>query len=108
MDVVDNRRPNPPIGYSQRCRLSLEQQVSLVAEFHANKIRPSRIAYRLGIDIAIVESWLAGEKDHALFSESLSYHKRQRFRQQLTVADGLRGQRAYDLRMTAMDGLDSE
>ncbi len=108
MDVIDKRRPNPPIGYSRRCRLSLEQQVSLVAEFHANKIRPSRIAYRLGIDIAIVESWLAGEKDRDLFFDSFSYHKKRRYRQQLTVADGLRGQRAYDLRTAAKDGLDAE
>ena len=36
---------------------TLEQQIELVAEFHVRcRIRPSRIAYRLGIDIAQVEA----------------------------------------------------
>jgi hypothetical protein len=35
--------------------------MALVAEFHVHRIRPSRIAYRLGIDIASVEGWLSGE-----------------------------------------------
>ena len=54
MLTTDSRRPNPPIGYACECTLTLEQQIDLVAEFHVHRIRPSRIAYRLGIDIAQV------------------------------------------------------
>ena len=35
----------------------------IVAEFHAHKIRPSRIAYRVGIDIAFIEELIAGETE---------------------------------------------
>ena len=44
------------MGYACECTLTLEQQIDLVAEFHVHRIRPSRIAYRLGIDIAQVEA----------------------------------------------------
>ena len=54
------RAPNPPLGYSRECKLTEAKQIRLVAEFHANRIRPSRIAYRLGIDIALIEALLTG------------------------------------------------
>ena len=44
----DTRSPNPPLGYACECTLSRRQQIELVAEFHVHRIRPSRIAYRLG------------------------------------------------------------
>ena len=48
-------------GLLRECDLSEAKQIRLVAEFHANRIRPSRIAYRLGIDIALIDALLAGE-----------------------------------------------
>jgi len=101
MPILDDRSPNPPIGYSQGCRFTQEQQLSLVAEFHVNKIRPSRIAYRLGIDIDSVEAWLAGEKDQERFSEYLFRHRRLRYQAQIKQADKHRGQQAYELRAAA-------
>ena len=57
---TDTRTPSPPYGYSRLCHYSREQQLHIVAEFHAHKIRPSRIAYRVGIDIAFIEALIAG------------------------------------------------
>ena len=54
MTVADTRTPCPPYGYSCCCDLSERRQIELVAEFHAYRIRPTRIAYRLGIDIALI------------------------------------------------------
>ena len=65
---TDSRRPNPPMGYACECTLTLDQQIDLVAEFHVHRIRPSRIAYRLGIDIAQVEAWLSGRAGYRAFS----------------------------------------
>ena len=47
----DTRTPSPPYGYSRECHYTRDKQVHIVAEYHAHKIRPSRIAYRVGIDI---------------------------------------------------------
>ena len=52
---ADSRTPSPPYGYSRECDYSREEQIHIVAEFHAHKIRPSRIAYRVGIDIAFID-----------------------------------------------------
>ena len=68
----NNRAPNPPLGYSRDCDLSEAKQIRLVAEFHANRIRPSRIAYRLGIDIALIDALLAGEYQASFFTEQLA------------------------------------
>ena len=69
MPNPDTRSPNPPVGYACECTLSRRQQIELVAEFHVHRIRPSRIAYRLGIDIAEVEAWLSGEQDEQQFQK---------------------------------------
>ena len=53
-----------------------EQQIHIVAEFHANKIRPSRIAYRVGIDIAFIEALIAGEEEPDLFPRLVSRYSR--------------------------------
>ena len=101
MATLDDRRPNTPIGYSQDCHFTREEQLSLVAEFYVNKIRPSRIAYRLGIDIDSVEAWLSGERDQDRFSEYLSLHRRLRYQAQIERANRHRGQQAYELRTAA-------
>ena len=101
MQIVDDRSPNPPMGYACDCTLTPEQQITLVAEFHVHRIRPSRIAYRLGIDIAQVEAWLSGEQDSEDFQKMVAVHKRRKYRLQVRQADRLRGQRAYELRLAA-------
>ena len=105
MQAVDDRTPNPPMGYACKCNLTTDQQIALVAEFHVHRIRPSRIAYRLGIDIAQVEAWLSGEQDNDYFQRLITAHKRRKYNMQLRQADRLRGQRAYELRLAAQQDL---
>jgi hypothetical protein len=66
---IDYRTPSPPYGYSRECTHTREQQMHIVAEFHAHKIRPSRIAYRIGIDIAFIEALIAGETEPEQFAQ---------------------------------------
>ena len=108
MQPTDTRRPNPPIGYACECALTLEQQMELVAEFHVHRIRPSRIAYRLGIDIAQVEAWLSGEQDAEQFQRLMVAHRRRKYQLQIRRADRLRGQQAYELRLAAQQDLQQE
>ena len=105
MLTTDSRRPNPPIGYACESTLAVEQQIDLVAEFHVHRIRPSRIAYRLGIDIAQVEAWLSGEQDNRRFQRLISQHRRKKYQRQLRLADRLRGQQAYEMRLAAQQDL---
>ena len=101
MPYADNRSPNPPIGYACDCTLTLAQQIDLVAEFHVNRIRPSRIAYRLGIDLAQVEAWLSGEQDGARFQDLIRRHRRRKYQMQLRRAAQFRGQQSYEMRLAA-------
>ena len=101
MQAADNRSPNPPMGYACECSLTTDQQIDLVAEFHVHRIRPSRIAYRLGIDIAQVEAWLSGEQDSEQFQRLIAVHKKRKYQLQVRKADRLRGQKAYELRLAA-------
>ena len=73
----DTRTPSPPYGYSRECTHSREQQIHIVAEFHAHKIRPSRIAYRVGIDIALIEELIAGEVEAAPWDDRTSKPQRE-------------------------------
>lgn len=95
------RSPNPPLGYAVECHLPEAQQIRLVAEFHAHRIRPSRIAYRLGIDIALVDSLVAGEYQAALFQRWLAVAQRSRRDARVRSADKFRGQAAYEIRKAA-------
>ena len=108
MQPTDSRRPNPPIGYACECTLTPEQQIDLVAEFHVHRIRPSRIAYRLGIDIAQVEAWLSGEEDVERFQRLMAAHRRRKYQLQIRRADRLQGQQAYELRLDAQHDLQQE
>ena len=105
MPNPDTRSPNPPVGYACECTLSRHQQIELVAEFHVHRIRPSRIAYRLGIDIAQVEAWLSGEQDEQQFQHLMALHRRRKYQVQLHRADRLRGQKAYEMRVAAKKDL---
>ena len=82
--------------------------MELVAEFYVHRIRPSRIAYRLGIDIAQVEAWLSGEQDAGRFQRLIAAHRHRKYQLQIRRAERLRGQQAYELRLAAQQGLEQE
>jgi hypothetical protein len=79
----DTRTPSPPYGYSRECTHTREQQMHIVAEFHAHKIRPSRIAYRVGIDIAFIEELIAGETEPERFAYLVKKYRAARHQQRL-------------------------
>ena len=87
----DTRTPSPPYGYSRECHYPLEQQIRIVAEFYAHNIRPSRIAYRMGIDIDLVEKLIAGEAHQEMFTQMLAHYRKHRRNQRLSEAQRLRG-----------------
>jgi hypothetical protein len=93
----DNRTPSPPYGYSRECHYSRDKQVHIVAEYHAHKIRPSRIAYRVGIDIAFIEALIAGEEEPELFPRLVTYYRRQRFQQRMHDSNRRSGSARYQL-----------
>ena len=105
MAAPEARRPNPPLGYACECTMSYSRQMALVAEFHVHRIRPSRIAYRLGIDIARVEGWLSGEQDGERFQRLVTACKKRKYRAQMKRADRFRGQQAYEMRLAAQNDL---
>ena len=85
--TAESRTPSPPYGYSRECTHTREQQIHIVAQFHAHKIRPSRIAYRVGIDIAFIESLIAGEDEPGLFEHLVKTYRSQRYQQRLNDAE---------------------
>ena len=93
----DTRTPSPPYGYSRECTYSREQQMHIVAEFHAHKIRPSRIAYRVGIDIAFIEELIAGETEAARFAQLVKFYRRGRYQQRLAESQSSSGVKRYEL-----------
>ena len=93
----DTRPPSPPYGYSRECTHSREEQIHIVAEFHAHKIRPSRIAYRVGIDIAFIEELIAGEVEAERFPQLVAHYRRQRYQQRMTESVSRRGVARYEL-----------
>jgi hypothetical protein len=92
----DTRTPSPPFGYSRECSYPREQQIHIVAEFHAHKIRPSRIAYRVGIDIAFIEELIAGETEAEHFAQLLKYYRRGRYQQRLRETGRASGIARYE------------
>ena len=96
--ATDSRTPSPPHGYSRECAHTREQQIHIVAQFHAHRIRPSRIAYRVGIDIAFIEALIAGETEPEYFEQLVVYYRRQRYQQRLKDANRSRtGGARYEL-----------
>lgn len=93
----DSRTPSPPYGYSRECTHSREEQIHIVAEYHAHKIRPSRIAYRVGIDIAFIEELIAGETEAERFPRLVAHYRRQRFQQRMHDSGSRRGIARYEL-----------
>ena len=95
--VSDTRTPSPPYGYSRECSHSREEQIHIVAEFHAHKIRPSRIAYRVGIDIAFIEELIAGETEAERFPRLVAHYRRQRYQQRMRESTVRSGVARYEL-----------
>ncbi len=96
-ETNDSRTPSPPHGYSRACTHSREEQIHIVAEFHAHKIRPSRIAYRVGIDIAFIEALIAGEIEADRFPGLVAHYRRQRYQQRMRDSGSERGIKRYEL-----------
>jgi hypothetical protein len=92
----DTRTPSPPYGYSRECTHSREQQMHIVAEFHAHKIRPSRIAYRVGIDIAFIEELIAGETEPQRFAQLVKHYRTGRYQQRLQETQVKTGAARYE------------
>ena len=82
---------------SRECNHSREEQIHIVAEFHAHKIRPSRIAYRVGIDIALIEALIAGEVESDKFPRLVEHYRRQRYQQRLRDSGNRRGIARYEM-----------
>ncbi len=93
----DTRTPSPPYGYSRPCDYPLEQQLRIVAEFYVHKIRPSRIAYRMGIDIDLIEKLIAGEAHQEAFDELVNYYRNSRRRQRLQQSQRITGSARVEL-----------
>lgn len=69
----------------------------IVAEFHAHKIRPSRIAYRVGIDIAFIEELIAGETEPVRFAQLVKQYRTGRYKQRLRESARRTGAARYEL-----------
>ena len=95
--MPDTRTPSPPYGYSRPCDYSREQQIHIVAEFHAHKIRPSRIAYRVGIDIAFIEQLIAGEVESERFPVLVKHYRSKRYHQRMDASSAVSGVTRYEL-----------
>ena len=88
---ADTRTPSPPYGYSRPCPYPHEQQLRIVAEFYVHNIRPSRIAYRMGIDIDLVEKLIAGEIHQEAFTQMVIHYRKSRRSQRLRKSNRLSG-----------------
>lgn len=97
--IQDTRTPSPPYGYSRICVYPLEQQLRIVAEFYVHKIRPSRIAYRMGIDIDLIEKLIAGEAHQEHFQEMVNHYRKSRRTQRLQQSRKIKGNAQLELQV---------
>lgn len=93
----DKRTPNPPFGYCRECEHSQEQQIRIVAEFHANRIKPKRIAYRTGIDIQFVQQLIDGQHHPQHFKQLVAQFRRNRRAQRLSASKKYSGTERFEL-----------
>ena len=93
---MDNRTPSPPFGYSRQCHYGRDDQIRVVALYAANKIRPPRIAFREGIDIAFVEALVAGEEEQDRFNYWLDHYRKERRRERLQKTRKLVGSARFE------------
>jgi len=94
---ADPRTPSPPYGYSCECVYTREEQIHIVARFHAHKIRPSRIAYRVGIDIAFIEQLIAGELEEPRFAHLVARYRKERYEDRMRSSRSRSGGSRYEL-----------
>ena len=76
---------------NSRSQKPLKDQISVVAEFHAHKIAPHRIAFRTGIELQFVNQLLNGECHQRLFKTLLASHRRSRRDQRLKESMRIKG-----------------
>ncbi len=95
--TADSRTPSLPYGYSRECTHDREGQIHIVAEFHAHKIQPARIAYRIGIDIAFIEELIAGETEEGRFDRLVAHYRKKRFSKRMKDSKGKKGGVQYEL-----------
>ena len=77
--------------YSKSSDKTLQQQIDVVAHFHAYKIRPERIAFRTGIKLELVNQLILGDKHQRLFKALLARHRRSRRDQRLQKSKRIKG-----------------
>ena len=95
--INDTRTPSPPYGYSCACTCAREEQIHIVAKFHAHKIRPGRIAYRIGIDIAFIEELTAGEAEAGRFERIVAHYRTQRYSKRMQDSKRSKGVVQYEM-----------
>ena len=77
--------------YSKSSNKTLQQQIDVVAHFHAYKIRPERIAFRTGINLELVNQLIEGDNHQRLFKALLARHRRSRRDQRLQKSRRIKG-----------------
>jgi hypothetical protein len=83
--------------YSKSSNKTLQQQIDVVAHFHAYKIRPERIAFRTGINLELVNQLIEGDDHQRLFKALLARHRRRRRDQRLQKSKRIKGIAQADL-----------
>ncbi len=89
--INDGNNRQQPRQYSKSSDKSLQQQIDVVAHFHAYKIRPERIAFRTGINIELVTQLIAGDQHQRLFKALLTRHRQSRREQRLKQSLKVKG-----------------
>ncbi|MGK0500753.1 MAG: hypothetical protein ACJAYG_002407 [Oceanicoccus sp.] len=84
-------------SYAKKCNKPLREQISIVAEFHAHKIAPQRIAYRTGVELELVMQLVREENHQRLFKHLLAQHRRARRDLRLKKSLRLKGIAQADL-----------
>jgi hypothetical protein len=77
--------------YNKSSNKTLQQQIDVVAHFHAYKIRPERIAFRTGINLELVNQLIEGDGHQRLFKALLARHRRSRRDQRLQKSRRIKG-----------------
>ncbi len=82
---------NHPLQSTKISTKPLKQQIDVVAEFHAHRIHPERIAYRTGIDIELITALINGDSHQQLFKFLLARHRKIRREQRLKNSRRIKG-----------------
>lgn len=85
------------MDYVKTSTKPLREQIDVVAEYHAHKIHPARIAYRTGIDLELVKALVSGDSHQRLFQVLLARHRKARRDQRLKQSLRHKGIRQADL-----------